>query len=392
MEEIGVDFFPENYYNIKTDKKAEEEEEKEAKEQRERLIKNVTKVVNAIKILKNKNQKEEKEEEFIPGIIVNRFKLFCEYRTNFQNQHFHHLEKDFFNDTKKLIKNSFLFNQNPNQNSLKYDQIELANISTNLNNSNFAESYKKVNDILEDLLGNFSSLKSLQNERIKPKFSDEQNENKRIDNEIKALIKEMMKKIRFCEGLTKMEKNKNFNDEGNIENKIRNNVKMHLVSKIQNFSNEFRKNEQQFMKYLKEMGCDQEYLEKDSNNENNNLNNSFDSSGSDDEKENLNKNFLQTQDDNFELRQRDEDINILANSINELSGIFKDLQNVVQEQGTILDRIDYNIEVSYENSHKGLKLLKKAEDHQNESCFRNVILALFLIIFIETLLIIIKIF
>ena len=146
------------------------------------------------------------------------------------------------------------------------------------------------------------------------------------------------------------------------------------------------------MKYLKEMGCDQEYLEKDSNNENNNLNNSFDSSGSDDEKENLNKNFLQTQDDNFELRQRDEDINILANSINELSGIFKDLQNVVQEQGTILDRIDYNIEVSYENSHKGLKLLKKAEDHQNESCFRNVILALFLIIFIETLLIIIKIF
>ena len=392
MEEIGVDFFPENYYDIKTDKKTEEEEEKEAKEQRERLIKNVTKVVNAIKILKNKNQKEEKKEEFIPGIITNRFKLFCEYRTNFQKQHFHHLEKDFFDDTKKLIKSSFLFNQNPNQNSLKYDQIELANISTNLNNSNFAESYKKVNNILEDLLGNFSSLKSLQNERIKPKFSDEQNENKRIDNEIKALIKEMMKKIRFCEGLTKMEKNNNFIDESNIENKIINNVKMHLVSKIQNFSNEFRKNEQQFMKYLKEMGSDQEYLENDNKNENKNLNNSFDSSSSDDEKENLNKNFLQTQDDNFELRKRDEDINILANSINELSGIFKDLQNVVHEQGTILDRIDYNIEVSYENSHKGLKLLKKAEDHQNESCFRNVILALFLIIFIETLLIIIKIF
>ena len=395
MEEIGVDFFPENYYDIKTDKKAEEEEEKEAKEQRERLIKNVTKVVNAIKILKNKNQKEDKKEEFIPGIIANRFKLFCEYRTNFQKQHFHHLEKDFFDDTKKLIKNSFLFNQNPNQNSLKYDQIELANISTNLNNSNFAESYKKVNNILEDLISNFSSLKSLQNERIKPKFSDEQNENKRIDNEIKVLIKEMMKKIKFCEGLTKMENNKNnYNDESNIVNKIRNNVKMYLVSKIQNFSNEFRKNEQQFMKYLKEMGGDQEYLEKDNNNENNNLNDSFDSSGSDDEKENLNKNFLLTQDDDFELqiRKRDEDINILANSINELSGIFKDLQNVVHEQGTILDRIDYNIEVSYENSHKGLKLLKKAEDHQNESCFRNVILALFLIIFIETLLIIIKIF
>lgn len=388
---MGIDFFPENFYDIKPDRRAEEEEEKEAKEQRERLIKNVTKVVNAIKIIKNKKQTEEKEEEFIPGIITNRFKLFCEYRTNFQKQHFHHLEKEFFDDTKKLIKNSFLFKQNPNQNSLKYDQIELANISTNLNNSNYADSYKKVNNILDDLLGNFTSLKSLQNERIKPKFSDEQIENKRIDNEIKVLIKEMMKKIRFCEGLTKMEKNINNIDGSNIENKIRNNVKMYLVSKIQNFSNEFRKNEQQFMKYLKEMGGDQEYIE-NNNHESYNLNNSFDSSGSDDEKENLNKDFLQTQDDNFELKKRDEDINILANSINELSGIFKDLQNVVQEQGTILDRIDYNIEVSYENSHKGLKLLKKAQDHQNDSCFRNVILALFLIIFIETLLIIMKIF
>ena len=388
MEEI---YFQESLYDLKTDD--DEEEEKEAKKQRERLIKNVTKVVNAIKIMKNKNQKEEKEKEFIPGIIINRFKLFCEYRTNFQKHHFHYLEKDFFDDTKKLINSSFLFNQKQNQNSLKYDQIELANISTNLNNSNFAESYKKVNNILEDLLGNFSTLKSLQNERIKPKFSDEQNENKRIDNEIKVLIKEMMKKIKFCEGLTKMEKNKNYY-ESDIENKIRTNVKMYLVSKIQNFSNEFRKNEQQFMKYLKEMGGDQEYLENDNNNENHNLNDSFDSSGSDDEKENLNKNFLLTHDDDFELqiRKRDEDINILANSINELSSIFKDLQNVVQEQGTILDRIDYNIEVSYENSHKGLRLLKKAQEHQNESCFRNVILALFLIIFIETLLIIIKIF
>jgi len=168
MEDI---YFQENLYDLKTDD--DEEEEKEAKKQREKLIKNVTKVVNAIKIIKNKNQKEDKKEEFIQGIIINRFKLFCEYRSNYQKQNFHYLEKDIFDDTKKLINNSFLFNQKPNQNSLKYDQIELANISINLNTSNFEESYKKVNNILEDLLGNFSSLKSLQNERIKPKFSDE---------------------------------------------------------------------------------------------------------------------------------------------------------------------------------------------------------------------------
>ena len=82
----------------------------------------------------------------------------------------------------------------------------------------------------------------------------------------------------------------------------------------------------------------------------------------------------------------------MANSINQLSEIFKDLQNVVQEQGTILDRIDYNIDISYENSQRGLNFIKKAEEHQKQSCFRNVILVLFVIIFIETILIILKIF
>ena len=393
MQEIGFSYIPENFYNSNEEEEEDKQEQKEAEEQKEILIKNVS---NVLKIIKKKDSKEEEEieEEFVPGIINDRYKLFCEYRTSYQNHFFHHLEKDFFDDTKKLINNSFLFSENRSTHLLKYDRIELANISTNLNNSNYVESYKKVNSILEDLLINFASLKSLQNERIKPKFIDEEIENRKIDNEIKKLIIEMMKKIRFCEGLTKMEKNKNIinkNDKGNdIEEKVKNNVKMLLVSKIQNFSNEFRKNQQQFMKYLKEMGGgDQEFLEK---NNNNISEDSFDSL--DDEKENLNKNFLLTQEDDLELqiKKRDEDINILANSINELSGIFKDLQNVVQEQGTILDRIDYNIDVSYENSQRGLKFIKKAEEHQKDSCFRNVILLLFIIIFIETILIILKIF
>ena len=390
---MGFSYIPDNFYNSNGDDKEDKQEQKEAKEQKDILIKNV---VNVLNIIKKKDSKEEKiEEKFVPGITRFRYKLFCEYRTSFQNNFFHHLEKDFFDDTKKLINSSFLFSENRSTLSLKYDQIELANISTNLNNSNYIESYKKVNNILEDLLTNFSSLKSLQNERIKPKFTDEQIENKKIDKEIKKLIIEMMKKIRFCEGLTKMEKNKiNKNDEKNsIEEKVKNNVKLLLVSKIQNFSNEFRRNQQQFMKYLKEMGGgDQDFIENNNNNIINKLDESFDSS--DDEKESLNKNFLITQEDDlqFQIKKRDEDINILADSINELSGIFKDLQNVVQEQGTILDRIDYNIDVSYENSQRGLKFIKKAEEHQKDSCFRNMILLLFIIIFIETILIILKIF
>jgi syntaxin 16 len=388
MEEI-FSYIPEDYFGPDDDKK----EDKEGSHKN--LINDVVNVINSI--TKKDSKEERKEEEFVPGIINRRYKQFCEYRTSFQKHFFHFIEKDLFDDTKKLINNSFLFAEKENKNNQllkKYDQIELQNISSNLDGANYIESYKEVNNILDDLIVNFASLKNLQQERIKPKFNDEEIENRKIDREIKKLILKMMEKIKFCEALTKMENIKNninnkISNENNLEEKVKKNIKMYLIGRIQNFINEFRRNEQKYMNYIKEMkGADNEYYINNNNNDND-LNESF--SSLDDEKENLNKDFLLTQ-DQFQIKKRDEDINVLANSINELSGIFKDLQNVVQEQGTILDRIDYNIEVSYENSQRGLKHIRKADEHQNQSCFRNLILLLFGIIFVETIMIILKIF
>ena len=390
MEEIGLSFIPENFYDSSEDLKLsheDEKEQKEAQEQKDLIIKNVSNVINKIANLSSSTEEEEIEEakipEFVPGIIRDQTKIFNEYRTNFQNHFFHYLEKDIFDDTKKLLSNSFLFAENKNTKLLKYDQIELEDISYNLDNSNFVESYKKVNNILDELLTNFASLKSFQQERIKPKFIDEEIENKRIDKEIDKLIIKMMKKIKFCEALTKMIKNKK-NESNTILEKVKNNIKLFLVTRIQNFSNEFRKNQQQYLKYLKEMG-----VVINSNNENNTSNDLL-TNNDDDEK----KNFLYTQEDDLhsQIKKRDEDISVLVKSINELSVIFKDLQNIVQEQGTILDRIDYNINISYENSQKGLQSIKKADEHHKDSCFRNAILLLFIIIFVETIMIIYKLF
>ena len=391
MEEIGLSYIPYNFYDSNEDQKEnneEEKEQKESQEQKDLIIQNVSNVINKITSLASNEEEqeidEEKESKFVPGIIRDQTKLFNEYRTNFQNRFFHNLEKDIFDDTKKLLSSSFLFIEkadNKNTKLLNYDQIELQDISYNLDNSNYVESYKKVNNILDELLTNFASLKSFQQERIKPKFVDEDIQNKKIDGEIDKLIIKMMKKIKFCEALTKMIKEKKSEVNTSLE-KVKNNIKIFLTTKIQNFSNEFRQNQQQYLKYLKDMGIII-YSNEDKNNKSGSLLND-----NDDEK----KNFLYTKDDdvNIQIKKRDEDIDILVKSINELSGIFKDLQNIVQEQGTILDRIDYNINISYENSQEGLKNLKKAEQHNNESCFRNAILLLFFIIFVETILIICK--
>ena len=102
--------------------------------------------------------------------------------------------------------------------------------------------------------------------------------------------------------------------------------------------------------------------------------------------------FLSTQENNDQLRRRDEDLTNLLKSVNDLAQIFKDMQALVMEQGTILDRIDYNIDIASSNISKGKKNITKADKHMKNNCFRNVIIILIVIIFIEALLLVLKIF
>ena len=44
------------------------------------------------------------------------------------------------------------------------------------------------------------------------------------------------------------------------------------------------------------------------------------------------------------IAQREKEINDIAQGIIELADIFKELQSMVIDQGTVLDRVDYNIE------------------------------------------------
>ena len=54
----------------------------------------------------------------------------------------------------------------------------------------------------------------------------------------------------------------------------------------------------------------------------------------------------------------------ILQSIEELQEMFRDLNALVVEQGSVLDRIDYNIQQTRTNMGKGLTELQKAREHQ----------------------------
>ena len=81
-----------------------------------------------------------------------------------------------------------------------------------------------------------------------------------------------------------------------------------------------------------------------------------------------------------EVNRRDEEITKIAKSIEELAAIFKELAVLVIDQGTILDRIDYNMENAVEHAREGVKQLHKAEESQKANLAIKCIVILVILI------------
>lgn len=57
----------------------------------------------------------------------------------------------------------------------------------------------------------------------------------------------------------------------------------------------------------------------------------------------------------------------VAKSAQELAQIFKDLNQLVIEQGTIVDRIDYNMDQAVTKVREGVQQVVKAEEYKKSS-------------------------
>ena len=223
-----------------------------------------------------------------------------------------------------------------------------------------------------------------QQQRLIPKFDDQ--ENKKLNKSIKEISTEMTQELKQCQNILKeiINDKEDLNDINNFGElnatnvQIKQNMKQNIITKLNDFTKKFKLNQELYNNKFQDFVIDEEMANKSFSIRKNEEKNSND--------------FLSTLENNDQLRRRDEDLTNLLKSVNDLAQIFKDMQTLVMEQGTILDRIDYNIDIASSNISQGKKNITKADKHMKNNCFRNIIIILIVIIFIEALLLVLKIF
>ncbi|TKA82793.1 hypothetical protein B0A55_01773 [Friedmanniomyces simplex] len=90
------------------------------------------------------------------------------------------------------------------------------------------------------------------------------------------------------------------------------------------------------------------------------------------------------------IEQREREIEGIAQGVIDLSNIFQELNSMVIDQGTVLDRIDYNVERTAEHVKEAEKELTVATGYQRKSTKRKIILLLVLVVVGMVILLFIK--
>ncbi|KAI8555597.1 hypothetical protein RHMOL_Rhmol05G0185200 [Rhododendron molle] len=216
-------------------------------------------------------------------------------------------------------------------------------------------------DVSEEIGANVQRVRTKMGELAKahakalmPSFGDGKEDQRRIEaltQEITGLLKKSEKRLqRLSVGGPSEDSN------------IRKNVQRSLATDLQSLSMELRKKQSTYLKrlQLQKEGPDGVDLEMNLNGTNS-------------------------------RREDSDDLDdFVVESVNELAQIMKDLSVLVIDQGTIIDRIDYNIENVVASVEEGFKQLQKAERSQKQGGMVTCATVLIIMCFIMLVLLILK--
>ncbi|CUM49851.1 uncharacterized protein AC631_02648 [Debaryomyces fabryi] len=252
---------------------------------------------------------------------------------------------------------------------------------------------KEIDDNLLQIKGKTSELNSLYKKLLITNY----NEKQAIENKIENLNYDITKKfegsyvlIKKFEFLQKNHGKLNL-DYSNNEISIIESFKKNYALKIQESSLIFRNLQNNYIKFLKDDEDETDTLINDSNKDQFNLIENEEESRN---IENYSKQILQqtqihSSNSQF-LQTREREISKLAMGILEISTIFKEMESMVIDQGSILDRIDYNIANTAQDLKSSEKELVKAQGYQKRTTKCKLIFLLSLIVFALFIIVLVK--
>lgn len=259
---------------------------------------------------------------------------------------------------------------------------------TNLNNNNTKQKQPtwvvdvdQVKLILQDIRRLMEDLRSLHASRVGSVFGKDLDD---MEIRIENMTRDVTDKFRRAERILKQVGTAT-RRAGGEEAAIGANIQRSLAKQLQELSVDFRQSQR---KYLAEVRAQKNGLDitgATSNDHFAGIDLSTEEGG-----------FFTTQqvqvvDDLQEaIGSRDQEISKIAQSIEELGTIFKELAVLVIDQGTILDRIDYNMEAVVESTKTGVTQLERAEKAQKNARPMKCIFCLVITIFILLVILVLK--
>lgn len=237
----------------------------------------------------------------------------------------------------------------------------------------------KVDQALGTIRTEMATLAALHKKNALPGFDDRTAQEREIDN----LTFKITSSLHKCQGIAKQFEGMSANESDPAVKKMAQNIRVSMAQKIQEVSSMFRKMQSSYLRKLRkdvDMPTFRSQgpvggVESDVHLSEQTLQQT--------------QSLLNTETD-AALQQREQEINRIAQGILEVADIFKDLQNMVIDQGTILDRIDYNVESMSMNVKGADKELIKGSQYQKRTQKCKIIFLLSLIVFGLLLVLILK--
>lgn len=265
----------------------------------------------------------------------------------------------------------------------------------------------EVTSILESLTLKSAQLDKLHSKHVLPGFDDE-DVKAREEIEIESLTQEITRGFQSCQSAIKrIERQvKDAKAAGNLgkgDEVMAANIQVALATRVQEVSATFRKKQSSYLNKLRTLGG----LEspafgpgRSGTPVNGGIQNPYTDPAlmeSDADKRFSQSTLQQTaqkqrhlQSNDTAIAQREQEINDIAKGIIELSDIFRDLQGMVIDQGTMLDRIDYNVERMVVDVKGAETELKVATGYQKRTTRRKIILLLIILVIGMFILLLVK--